>query len=61
MDPLVLDIKRCSDNNCEKFKSVDNLLYFEERLYILERPTRLRVLQTRPDFLAVGILDSTVP
>jgi hypothetical protein len=31
MDLLVLDIKHCSDNNCEKFKFVDDLFYFEER------------------------------
>jgi hypothetical protein len=41
MDSLVLDIKRCFDNNCEKLKFVDDLLYFEERLYILEGPARL--------------------
>jgi hypothetical protein len=54
MDPLVLDIKRCFDNNREKFKFVDDLLYFEDRLYILEGPARLQVLQTRHDFLAAG-------
>jgi hypothetical protein len=41
MDPLAPDIKRRSDNNCEKFKFVDKLLHFEERLYILEGPARL--------------------
>jgi hypothetical protein len=54
IDPLVLDIKRRFDNNCKKFKFVDNLLYFEERLYILEAPTRLQVLQARHDFPVVG-------
>jgi hypothetical protein len=54
MDPLVLDIKRCSDNNCEKFKFVDNLLYFEEQLYILKRSTRLQDLQAYHDFPAAG-------
>jgi hypothetical protein len=34
MDPLILDTKRHSDNHREKFKFVNNLLYFEERLYI---------------------------
>jgi hypothetical protein len=54
MDPLVLDIKHRSDNNHKKFKLVDDFLYFEERLYILEGPVHLRVLQARHDFLAVG-------
>jgi hypothetical protein len=52
MDPLVLNIKCRSDNNCEKFKFVDDLLYFEERLYIPEGPARLRVLQAYHDFPA---------
>jgi hypothetical protein len=39
MDLLILDIKHHFDNNCEKFKFVDDLLYFEECLYILEGPT----------------------
>jgi hypothetical protein len=34
MDPQVLDIKHPFDNNREKFKFIDNLLYFEKRLYI---------------------------
>jgi hypothetical protein len=54
LDPLVLDIKRCSNNNCEKFKFVDDLLYFEECLYIPEGLACLRVLQARHDFPAVG-------
>ena len=41
MDFLVLDIKCRSDNNHEKFKFVDDLLYFEDCLYILEGPTCL--------------------
>jgi hypothetical protein len=41
LDPLVLDIKRRFDKNREKFKLVDDLLYFKERLYIPEGPTRL--------------------
>jgi hypothetical protein len=44
IDLLVLDIKRCSIINHEKLKFVDDLLYFEERLYILEGPAQLRVL-----------------
>jgi hypothetical protein len=44
MDPLILDIKHRSDNNCEKFKFLDDLLYFQERLFIPKRHARLRVL-----------------
>jgi hypothetical protein len=54
MDPLVFDIKRRFDNNREKFKFVDDLFYFEERLYILKGPARLQLLQTRHDFSTVG-------
>jgi hypothetical protein len=54
LDLLVIDIKRRSDNNCEKFKLVDDLLYFEECLYIPEGPARLRVLQVHHDFSAAG-------
>jgi hypothetical protein len=53
MDPLVLDIKHF-DNNREKFKFVDDVLYFEEHLYKPEGPTRLRVLQARHDFPVAG-------
>jgi hypothetical protein len=54
MDPLVLDIKRHSNNNHEKFKLVDDRLYFEKRLYIPNRPACLWVLQARHDFPTVG-------
>ena len=54
IDPLILDIKHRSDNNHEKFKFVDDLLFFEERLYILEGPARLQVLQARLDFPTTG-------
>ena len=54
MDPLVLDIKSRSINNCEKFKFVDKLLHFEKRSYILEGPACLPVLQTHHDFPTVG-------
>jgi hypothetical protein len=54
MDHLVLDIKRRYNNNREKFKFVDDLLYFEECLYILEGPTQLQVLQTYHDFPTIG-------
>ncbi len=56
-DPLVLDVKRRSiqiSDDPSKFKFEDNLLYFEERLYIPEGPLRLRVLQARHDFPAAG-------
>jgi hypothetical protein len=52
MDPLVLDIKRRSDNNREKFKFVNDLLYFKECLYIPKGPACLQVLQARHDFPA---------
>jgi hypothetical protein len=52
MDPLVFDIKCRSNNNHEKFKFLDNLLYFEEHLYILEGRTYLPVLQARHEFPA---------
>jgi hypothetical protein len=54
MNLLVLDIKRRFDDNREKFKFVDNLLYFEKRLYIPKGPTHLRVLQACYDFPAAG-------
>jgi hypothetical protein len=54
LDPLIRDIKRRSDNNRKKFKFVDDLLYFEERLFIPEGPARLRVLQAHNDFPTVG-------
>jgi hypothetical protein len=41
MDPLVLDIKPRSNNNHDKFKFVDDLLYFEERLYMRRTCTPL--------------------
>ena len=53
-DAFVLDIKRRPNDNSDKFKFEEDLLYFEERLYIPEGPTRLRVLQSRHNFLAVG-------
>ena len=44
MDPQIFDIKHHSNNNDEIFKFVDNLLYFEEPLYIPEGPTRFQIL-----------------
>ena len=51
-DKLVLNIKNRPDNNHERFKLVDNLLYFEERLYIPKGLACLQVLQTQHDFPA---------
>jgi len=39
-DTFVLDIKQPPNNDCDKLKSVNNLLYFKERLYILEGHSR---------------------
>ena len=54
-DPLVLDIQHHRSNNIKKFsyfRVEDNLLYFEERLYV-PSGSRLSVLQTRYD-LPIG-------
>lgn len=51
-DPLFCRTKQHPDN--DKFKIQDNLLYFEDRVYIPEGPLRLRVLQSRHDFPAAG-------
>ena len=53
-DNVFLDIKRRPNHEEDKFKLEGDLLYFEERLYIPEGPIRLRVLQSRHDFPAVG-------
>jgi len=53
-DPLVLDIQRRPATDRDNFKFVNDLLYFEERLYIPEGSTRLRILQARHDFPAAG-------
>ena len=46
---MALDIKRHLGKD-DKFKVEGDLLYFEERLFIPEGPTRLQVLQSRHDF-----------
>ena len=51
-DTVALDIKQ--RDNDDKFKVEGDLLYFKERLYKPEGPTRLRVLQSRHDFPAAG-------
>jgi hypothetical protein len=51
-DPLFCRTKQHPDN--DKFKIQDNLLYFEDRVYIPEGSLRLRVLQSRHDFPAAG-------
>lgn len=53
MDPLILNIKHLANNLLEessKFKYEDNLLFFEEHLFIPKGPTYLHVLQTRHYF-----------
>jgi len=54
LDPLVLNIKHRSHYDGDNFKMLDNLLYFEERLYIPDGPLRLQILQARHDFPAAG-------
>jgi len=49
LDPLVLNIKHRSYYDDDNFKMLDNLLYFEEHLYILEGPLRLQIFQARHD------------
>jgi hypothetical protein len=44
MDPQILNIKHRSNNNDEIFKFIDDLLYFEEPLYIPKGPTRFQIL-----------------
>jgi len=53
MDLLVLDIKCCSNHNRDIFKFVDDFLYFEEFLYILEGSIYLQIFQACYDFLAI--------
>jgi len=50
IDSLVFNIKHCSNYDCNKFKFVDNLLYFEEYLYILKGSICLSILKTYNDF-----------
>ena len=55
-DLLVLDIQQRQSNNIEEsnhFRVEDNLLYFEERLYV-PSGSRLSVLQARHDLPVVG-------
>jgi len=42
------------NNNPNKFKIEDNLLYFEERLYILDGPFYLQILQAPHDLPTIG-------
>jgi len=51
MDHLVLDIQCCYEYAHDKFKFVDDLLYFEEGLYTLEGSRRLEIPLVRYDFL----------
>jgi len=43
-DSLLLSIKCHSNNNCDKFEFVNDLLYFKERLYIPEYSLHFKVL-----------------
>jgi len=54
LDTLVLDIKHWSHYDDNNYKMMDNLLYFEESLYIPEGPLRLQILQARHDFPSAG-------
>jgi hypothetical protein len=58
-DHLVLNIKQRPSNKREEFKFVDDLIYFEGLLYILEGLVYLCILQVCHDFLASIILNST--
>jgi len=56
-DCLVLDIQQHLKNRIEdssKFKIENHLLYFEERLYILDGLLRIQVLQAHHDLPTVG-------
>lgn len=52
MDYLILDIKQHPSKNQKQFKFVNDLLYFEEGLYVLEELVRFCVLQAQHNFLA---------
>ena len=52
IDALVFDIKQHPNNKDDRIKLDEDLLYFEERLYIPEVPIQLRILQSRHDFPA---------
>ena len=55
-DPFVVDIQQRRSNNIKEsshFRVEDNLLYFEECLYV-PNGSRLSVLQARHDLPAVG-------
>lgn len=53
MDGLILDIKHHSKKHDDKFKFVEDFLYFEKYMYIPKRPTQLCILQPRHDFSAI--------
>jgi len=50
---LALYTKQRPDNDHNKFKLVDDLIYFEDLLYILEGLTCLHVFEVRHDFLVI--------
>jgi len=52
MDSLILNIKHHSNKDHNKFKFINNILYFEECLYIPIGSLYLKVFQTCHDFWA---------
>jgi len=52
-DSVVFYIKCCSNKDCDKFKFVNDLLYFQERLYIPKDSLCLKVLEAHYDFLTI--------
>jgi hypothetical protein len=58
MDLLVLDIKRHTDNNREKFKFVDDLLYFEVCFIFRKHPYASKFCKLIMIFQPLNILGS---
>jgi len=56
-DLLFLDTQQClrdGSKDPSKFKVEDELLYFEEHLYILDEPLSLQILQAHQDLPTIG-------
>jgi len=51
---LILKIKQQVNNNCNELKLVDDLLYFQEQLWISKGLICLGILEAHHDFLATG-------
>ena len=58
-DFLVFDIKRCSNEDCNKFKFVDDFLYFNKRLYVPKVHYALKSCKLNMIFQPPDILDTT--